>query len=75
MIFSISGYWKDDQSEFEDYLVSSGDYDEESTPDKVDEQIFFYGLNEEEIKQMIEDGLETGEDFVITSYEVCSAAD
>jgi len=63
MIFSISGYWKDDQSEFDGYLVKVGGMGED------DEKIFFYFEEEDEIKQMVEDGLETGEDFVITSYE------
>lgn len=65
MIYSISGYWKDDQDEFEDYLVCDNEYNN----DAIDEKIFFYGLSKEDIEQMIEDGEETGEDFVITSYK------
>lgn len=70
-MFRISGYWKDDLDEFEDYLVVSDDY-HKGTPVSEDEKIFFYGLNEEDIKQMIEDGEETGEDFVITGYSIDS---
>ena len=68
MIYSISGYWKDDQDEFEDYLVCDDEYNKDAH-DAIDEKIFFYGLSKEDIEQMIEDGEETGEDFVITSYE------
>ena len=70
MIYSISGYWKDDQDEFEDYLVCDDEYNKDAH-DAIDEKIFFYGLSKEDIEQMIEDGEETGEDFVITSYKKC----
>ena len=63
--FEISGYWKDDQSEFEGYVVTNYDDCEEGVDDDA---IFHYGLSEEEIIQAIEDGDDTGLEFVITSY-------
>lgn len=60
--FSIDGYWKDDKSEFEGYIVSS-------THDAGDDDdnIFFYGISELTIVDVL--GREnTGFEFVITSY-------
>jgi hypothetical protein len=66
--FSISGYWKDDKSEFYGYIVKEFDDSEENEED--DDKIFFYGLSENDIKQAIEEGEEgTAQEFVITSYE------
>lgn len=69
-LYSISGYWQgEEDSKFEGYLVC--DYDQ--TPDGYDDdEIFFYGLSEENIKQAIEDGEEDvlQGDFVITSHEI-----
>lgn len=65
MLYSINGYWKDDKSTFEGYLVS--EYDD--THPELDDYIFFYGLSEADIKAAIEDGENTILDFVITSYE------
>ena len=62
--FYISGYWKDDKSEFDDFLVT--DFDD--TIEEIDDQIFFYGLSENEIKEAVELGEETALEFVITSY-------
>lgn len=61
-IFSISGFWKDDKSEFEHFLVA--EYDD--VPEGYDEEdIFYFGLSEEDIlNSCLEDGLE----FVITYY-------
>jgi hypothetical protein len=63
--FLISGYWKDDQTNFEDYIIKNGSYDENEDDDDM---IFFYGkINEEDIKKLI--GKEDTEyEFVITSY-------
>jgi hypothetical protein len=68
MIYSIEGYWKNDKSTFEGYLVSSEDYTEDM-PDHIDDHIFFYGLGESVIEAAIKDGENTIFDFVITSYE------
>ncbi len=70
--FEIDGYWKDDNTEFEGYIVTNFDdaeVDEEGN--EVDDNVFFYGLDEEEIKQAIEDGENTGLEFVITDYRKC----
>lgn len=66
-LFKISGYWKDDKSEFNDYLVC--EYDD--CPENMnDDDIFYYGLSEEEIKSAIKDGADTGLEFVITRYKL-----
>ncbi|MCW8965779.1 MAG: hypothetical protein OQK82_03700 [Candidatus Pacearchaeota archaeon] len=68
-VFAIDGYFYDDKSEFSGYLVA--EYDE--TPKGYDDdEIFFYGLSEENIEQAIEDeknGIE-GVDFAITGYRI-----
>ena len=61
--FTISGYWKDDKSEFTDYLVT--DYDDHNFED---DNIFFYGLSESDIIGCINDE-DTALEFVITSYK------
>ena len=67
-IFSISGFYKDDKTEFKDYLVYAYDCAPEDE-DINDEDIFFYGLSEEQIISAIKSGENTDLDFVITSYE------
>jgi len=62
--FSINGYWKDNSEAFERYIVKES----EEIIESEDDSIFFYGLSERDIKKAIEEGQETGEDFVITSY-------
>lgn len=64
--FLISGYYKDDNSEFIDYLVKENDDMDEET----DDDVFFYGLSEHDINEAILIGEETVEAFVITSYTV-----
>lgn len=68
--FSVDGYWKDDKVEFEGNIIKEFDDAEES--EELDDMIFFYGLDEEEIKKSIEQGEEEDEEngleFVITSY-------
>jgi len=67
MIFSIDGYWKDDRTEFNGYLVNEFD----DTPKGYkDDEIFFYGLSEASIKQAIKEGEKTMLDFVITNYRI-----
>lgn len=64
MVFSVIGYWKDDRTEFYGYLVT--DYD--SVPDGyTEEEIFFFGLNENDLKNSSEDD---ALDFVITAYTI-----
>lgn len=71
--FIIEGYWKDDKSCFEGYIVKEfDDYDEDIDGD--DDSIFFYGLSEKDIQQCIEDEKTGSEDdmleFAITGYRV-----
>ena len=60
--FEISGYWKDDKSEFSGYIVREyDDFDEE-----LDDLIFYYGLSESELENSSEDD---ALEFVVTSFE------
>lgn len=62
MVYSISGFFKDDLLEFSNYLVT--DYD--NTPTGYnDEDIFFYGLKLD--NNYIDD---EGLDFIITRFRV-----
>jgi len=66
--FIVSGYWKDDKSSIDGYIIKEFDDVDEDT----DDQIFYYGLSESNIKQAIEDeknGVEDSLEFAITSYE------
>jgi hypothetical protein len=69
--FSINGYYKDDKSEFEGYIIK--EYDD--VDEELDDLIFFYGLSESNIKQAIDDGGEDILDFVITSYDEINKED
>lgn len=51
--FLVSGYWKDSKEKFEEYIIKEFDYDE-GFDEYEDENIFFYGLSEEEINKHIE---------------------
>lgn len=61
--FLITGFWKDDRSEFNDYIVK-----DTHDADEHDDDVFFYGLCEHEIKQSLNDET-TSLEFVITGYE------
>ena len=62
-LYYISGYWKDNRSTFENYLVSEAE-DTESDDDNV----FFYGLSmEEAMAYMFEE--DAPFEFVITSVQ------
>ena len=63
--FSIDGYWLDDKSEFNGLIVK--EYDDMN--EEEDDDVFFFGMGENDLKNAIEDGEETTLDFVITSYE------
>lgn len=65
--FSINGYWKDDKSEFEGYIVK--EYDDVELDEQVDDRIFQYGWSETNLKDAVECGEEGVLDFVITSFE------
>lgn len=60
--FLISGYWIDNGSEFSNYLVTS------SEDNGDDDDVFFYGLNEEDLRSLL-NNTNTHLEFVITSYE------
>lgn len=66
--FFISGYWKDDKRPFDGYIVTDKEWNEDEN-DTEDENIFFYELTEEKIKEAIAKGEDCDEDFVITSYD------
>ena len=66
-VFEVEGYWKDDKDEeFSGYLVAELDCVPEGYSD---DDIFFYGLSEELLKEAIELKENTIHDFVITSYK------
>lgn len=68
-MFYIDGYWKDDpENTFSDYLVAEYDGYDEDSDDGSDEEIFFYGLDEDLIKDAIAKGENTVHDFVIINY-------
>jgi len=63
-IFKVDGYFKDDGFEFNDMLIAEYDH----TPEGYhDDDFFFYGLSEEDLKNSNEDD---DADFVITSYTI-----
>lgn len=72
--FEINGYWKDDKSEFEGYIVTNYDDVEVSGMYDVDD-IFLFGLEESEIIEAIKDGGDTAQDFVITDYRALPTED
>lgn len=65
--FSICGHYKDDGIEFKNYIICEDENDNYQEEEESD--IFFYGLNEQDIKKHIELGENTWLEFVITSYE------
>lgn len=66
-MYLINGYFKgEDKDHFENYLVSSSSHLSTTIPD---DDIFFYGLSHEAIKQAVKDGENTKLEFVITSYQ------
>jgi hypothetical protein len=68
-VFSIDGYMvdKDGNAEygFDDFLVTVHD---EVPERRSDEEFFFHGISEEEIKEAIRTGEPVAGDFVITAY-------
>ena len=64
-LFTINGYWNDDKTTFEDYIVT----EYHTCPEGYDDdEIFFYGLSEEDIKDCILNGSGILE-FTITDYK------
>lgn len=64
-LFKIDGYWRDDKTEFYGYLVA--EYDDAPDEDEED-NIFYYGLSEDDIKKAIKNDENNTLDFVITNY-------
>jgi hypothetical protein len=67
MKFLINGYWKNDKTEFYDYVVT--DYDDNA---EDDDEIFYFGLSESEIREAIKHKEDTALEFVITGYATLS---
>jgi hypothetical protein len=67
MIFEINGYWKDDKSEFSGYLVNEFD---EVPEGHSDDDMFYYGLSESEIKESIKTNGDDMLEFTITEYKI-----
>lgn len=62
--FEISGYWKDDKTEFSGLIVK--EYDECEEDEDADNLIFYYGLGESDLASSSEDD---ALEFVVTSFE------
>ena len=65
--YYITGYWKDTNENFEDYIIKDGDFEEGQGLN--DDDVFFYGLSEEEIKEAINLKWDSELEFVITEYK------
>ena len=65
--FSINGYWKDDNSEFNGYIVK--EYNDVEEDEQADDRIFEYGWSETDLKVAVAGGDAILLDFVITSFE------
>lgn len=64
--FYISGYWRDDAENFEDYIVKDSDFTEDQ--ELNDDDVFFYNLTEQDIQNEISAGSKGDLEFIITSY-------
>jgi hypothetical protein len=64
--FQISGYWKDDLTEFSGYIISESD----TIIEGLDDQIFYYGLSENQIQVAIKSGDKSDLEFTIMSYSI-----
>lgn len=68
MFYEIQGYWKDDNSSIDGYIVATSiDYTEAQ-----DDKIFFYFESLEELQDCKDKGIDTVEDFVITDFKPTS---
>lgn len=65
--FSINGYFKDDKSEFNGFIVK--EYDDSEEDENREDQIFYYGLSENDLKHSVDTGGNDALDFVVTSFE------
>jgi len=68
--FEISGYWKDNQDEFEGLVVTDyDDFDEDNHHGLIEDDIFYFGISENEIIDEIKNNFDPNRDFVITDYK------
>jgi hypothetical protein len=65
--FSINGFWKDDKSEFEDYIVK--EFDDTESDEQADDRIFEYGWSKADLNDAVAVGEDGIFDFVITSFK------
>ena len=65
--YYITGYWRDSAENFEDYIVKDGDFTEDQ--ELNDDDVFFYGLSEDDILNCIAFGWGTELEFIITEYK------
>ena len=66
-IFRIKGYWVDDKRSIDGYLIA--EYND-IPKNYSDDEIFFYGLSEQDIKEAIKTGDPVENEWVITGYEI-----
>jgi hypothetical protein len=65
--FSINGYFKDDKSEFNGFIVK--EYDDSEEDENREDQIFYYGLSDNDLQHSVDTGGNDMLDFVVTSFE------
>jgi len=65
--FSINGYFKDDKSEFNGFIVK--EYDDSEEDENREDQIFYYGLSDNDLQHSVDTGGNDILDFVVTSFE------
>jgi len=63
--FLISGYWKDTNENFKNYIVK----ELHDVKEDEDNKLFLHGLDEETLNQLINEGRYSAFDFVVLSYE------
>lgn len=66
--YAIDGFWKDTNENFSERIVASKEYTD-GVPDYIDEQIFFYGLTQEDLQDYVVRGWNTDLEFIITGFE------
>lgn len=65
--FTITGYWKDTNENFDGYIVTNFD-DVEENDIYSEDDIFFFGLSEDDLIEAVALGWDTMHDFIITNY-------
>lgn len=54
-------------------IVTNAEYNTEVFSDEVDEQIYYYGLDTDSLKQLVEQGHSSKEDFVVFDFKPCNS--